>query len=65
MSAPRKVRITHLVLIERVLPGTSEKRSHVAIVDTKGRAWERTSDMPLGVWGQIDLPDEPDVRKKK
>ena len=34
---------------------------HVAAVDSKGRIWERYSTMPLGVWGEIPLPDEPET----
>ena len=32
---------------------------HLAVRDTKGRLWQRYSTMPIGVWGEIPLPDEP------
>ena len=33
--------------------------NHVAIVDHKGRVWERFSDDEPGKWSEIPLPDEP------
>ena len=38
---------------------------HLAITDSEGRVWERYSDMPSGVWGEIPLPDEPDAHRVK
>lgn len=33
--------------------------THLAIIDGKGRVWERFHDMRLGTWGLVELPDEP------
>jgi hypothetical protein len=33
--------------------------SRIAIVDSKGRIWERFVDMDIGTWGLIPLPEEP------
>jgi hypothetical protein len=38
---------------------------HVAAVDSRGRIWERYSDMPEGVWGEIPLPDEPNPAENR
>ena len=35
------------------------------IVDDKGRVWERFSDMELGAWGLVELPDEPETPKPR
>ena len=37
--------------------------THVGIVDSKGRVWERYHDMRLGTWGMVELPDEPRKRR--
>lgn len=67
---PRKVKIvqvtTHPVPPNPAVdaPG-QEPRTRLLGVDAKGRVWERFSDMPPGVWGQIDPPDEPAQESKR
>jgi hypothetical protein len=35
------------------------------VEDTKGRLWERTKAFPYGVWGLIQLPEEPKRQRVK
>jgi hypothetical protein len=37
----------------------------MVIKDSKRRLWERYDDMPIGAWGNIVLPDEPDEETTK
>jgi len=57
---------THVVPPNAVAgaPGVAV-RTRIVGVDSRGRAWERFSDMPHGQWGQIEPPDEPDPVSKK
>ncbi len=41
------------------------ERKRLVIKDAKGRLWERYDDMPIGSWGNIVLPDEPDDRPRR
>ena len=53
---PTKVKAVHVAFNrDPNRPGAS----HIAIVDTKKRLWERFSDMPHGEWSEVPLPDEP------
>lgn len=40
-------------------------KTRIVGVDSRGRAWERFSDMPHGQWGQIEPPDEPEQTSKR
>lgn len=37
----------------------------IVIKDTKRRLWERYDDMPIGRWGNIVLPVEPEDRPRR
>lgn len=37
----------------------------LAVVDSKGRVWERHTDMPVGEWGSVTLPNEPTIRQRR
>ncbi len=37
----------------------------IVIKDTKRRLWERHDDMPIGTWGTIVLPVEPEDRPRR
>jgi hypothetical protein len=37
----------------------------LVLLDDKGRVWERLLDMPAGMWGAVELPDEPETPKTR
>jgi len=55
-----KIKVTHVAFDHPIPAPDGKLASHVAVTDTKRRAWERFSNDPPGHWSLIDLPEEPD-----
>lgn len=61
-----KIKVTHVTVIATPpFPGSMQPETLVWATDTKGRVWERASGMDPGVWGELELPEEPRRRRRK
>lgn len=65
MKGRKRVRFVHLAVAEVPRKKGLPPVSHIVGVDTRKRVWERYSDMPSGVWGEIEAPNEPTETKRR
>jgi hypothetical protein len=61
-----KIKVAHVtVIVAPPQPGSMQPETLVWATDTKGRVWERASGMDPGVWGELELPNEPRPKRRR
>lgn len=61
-----KIKAAHVAIALIPAPaGSMQPETLIMATDTKGRVWERASGMNPGVWGELELPDEPRPKRRR